>query len=482
MANIVDPIHGSIELSDVELLVIDTPPFQRLRKIKQLGNVHLVFPGATHTRFSHSLGVMHLAGQLYDSIMAAWPEAAAGKVSKRIRQRVRLAALLHDIGHGPFSHQFEQFLKAKKLCIGDISEELRVPSAWGASSENSRPLSHEDFSFGITRVLFEELEIKDVCAQDICSLLDDEIKPSDEFLKDLQTLTNELKVSNDAESLKSCFKSILSGEIDADRLDYLQRDSLFCGSRIAGIDVPHILNSIKLACDAKGAYYIEVKPNAISAIEQVLISRKLMFDQVYTHHVNAAFDEMLVELMTEWIKVKKPLTYSWYLSLSDDRIEQQIQDKIATEKSLGELDIMAKFFVTRTTLKKVFAKLCEKTEVSRCTHELNKIWNVGVSQRKIVKFTMKDFTKLGRDKLSENKSVVKIPGDYEGVDPTPINLASPVFKSSLWRADFVKLVVFEGLNESAKIRPFGQKIKLLKLKGKHQARQSDFSAKKSKSG
>ena len=110
---ITDPIHGSIELSEQEARIIDTAPMQRLRYIKQLGNVHLVFPQATHSRFSHSLGVMHICGLFFDALFQKSSKDHPDKQEEinSLRRIVRIAGLMHDIGHGPLSHHFESCLK-----------------------------------------------------------------------------------------------------------------------------------------------------------------------------------------------------------------------------------------------------------------------------------------------------------------------------------------------------------------------------------
>ena len=104
-----DPIHGTIEVNAAEVAVLDSREFQRLRAIKQLGFAEYSFPGATHNRYLHSLGVMHLAGRAFDSIFRHY-DFSSPSVKVRLRQAVRLGALLHDIGHGPLSHTTEEVM------------------------------------------------------------------------------------------------------------------------------------------------------------------------------------------------------------------------------------------------------------------------------------------------------------------------------------------------------------------------------------
>src|SRR5437763_10796028 len=105
---IVDPIHDFIRIYESEIKIIDTPVFQRLRRIRQLAGAHLVYPGAQHSRFEHSLGTMHVAGFAGETLIAK------GYLDEDKVQKLRLAALLHDIGHGPFSHLFEEVLELRR--------------------------------------------------------------------------------------------------------------------------------------------------------------------------------------------------------------------------------------------------------------------------------------------------------------------------------------------------------------------------------
>ena len=175
---IVDPIHGFINVYRHEIDVIDNPVFQRLRRIRQLAGAHLVYPGAQHSRFEHSLGTMHIASQ------AASILEEKGYLTPDNMKNLRLAALLHDIGHGPFSHLFEEVLQKKKK------------------------ISHEK----IGKNLILKSEIGDLISKNGFD----------------KTFLSKLAFGN---SKYQFMNEIISGGLSADMMDYLLRDRLFYRGR-----------------------------------------------------------------------------------------------------------------------------------------------------------------------------------------------------------------------------------------------------------
>ncbi len=209
--SIQDAVHGIIKLEDWMLRIIDTPQFQRLRRIKQLGFANLVYPGANHTRFEHSLGVMHIA-----KILASRLDFS---------EEVVAAALLHDIGHAPFSHSSERLL------------------------EKYAGFKHEN----IKRVIKGELR---------------------DVVNDLG-----FSVSRLADIISGRKASIVSGDIDVDRMDYLVRDSHYTGVAYGVFDIYRLIDKIKFDGD------ILIEQGGLKAAESLLISRFLMYPTVYFHHV-----------------------------------------------------------------------------------------------------------------------------------------------------------------------------------------------------
>ncbi len=209
--SIQDAVHGIIKLEEWMLKIIDTPQFQRLRRIKQLGFANLVYPGANHTRFEHSLGVMHIAKILSQRL--------------ELGEEVVVAALLHDVGHAPFSHSSEELL------------------------EKYAGFKHED----LRKIVRGEL--KDV-------------------LKDLG-----FRLSRLADLVMGKRASIVSGDIDVDRMDYLVRDSHYTGVAYGVFDIYRLIDKIVFEDE------LLIEQNGLKAAESLLLSRFLMYPTVYFHHV-----------------------------------------------------------------------------------------------------------------------------------------------------------------------------------------------------
>ncbi len=236
-----DPVHGFISVPKRLLLgLIETPEFQRLRHIRQLGLGHLVFPGAEHTRFQHGLGAMALMQQTLASL-----SEKGTPISEAEHDAALAAALLHDVGHGPFSHTLET--------------DLIAPGADG-------PFRHEQMS----RTIIECLNRRFGGALDLALTVFDGAYP------------------------RPFFHSLLSSQLDMDRLDYLRRDSFYTGVAEGIVGVDRIIKTMRvhpveggadadIVIEAKGAY----------AVESFVLSRRLMYWQVYLHKTVIAGDHLL---------------------------------------------------------------------------------------------------------------------------------------------------------------------------------------------
>ncbi|MBX2802635.1 MAG: HD domain-containing protein [Myxococcales bacterium] len=266
-----DPIHGAIALSPAETTVVDDPWIQRLRSIRQTGFSQMAFPGATHTRYVHSLGVMHMAGLAFDSALQGWsfdhPTAR-----DRLRRCVRIAALCHDLGHAPFSHCMEFSMPA----VGTL------PISW-LEVDATRTASHEDYTIAIleSSSLRQTIEANhDFTARHVASLIRPEIHPGDDFFVD------------GGLDHRRLLSQIVSSELDVDRLDYLPRDASATGVRYGQVDTNWLLANLATWV-ADGRVNLALEGRAVYAFDHFLLARHHMFLMVYFHHKSVIYEELL---------------------------------------------------------------------------------------------------------------------------------------------------------------------------------------------
>jgi hypothetical protein len=243
-----DPIHGFICISDLEIKVINTSLFQRLRRIKQLALADLVYPGTGHSRFEHSLGVLNIASQIVEQMLKS-------KVIKKSDvQPIRLAALLHDLGHGPFSHISEYLLEKH-------SDRSKIPS--GSSIEEI----HEDITI---KLIQKSDELKKILGSNLIGEIINIIKGND------------------------IRKDIISGPLDADKLDYLMRDAHYAGVKYGWFDLSKILESM-IPIEIPGSFpRLGIKEEGVHAVEQLVMAKHHMTVQVYRHRIRAITDSMII--------------------------------------------------------------------------------------------------------------------------------------------------------------------------------------------
>jgi HD superfamily phosphohydrolase len=268
-----DPIHGTISVSDAEKAIVDSRFFQRLRSVRQLGFGEMAFPGATHTRHAHSLGAMHVAARLFDSV--AGHSALPADVRERFRAAVRLAVLCHDLGHMPLSHASESIAPARAA--------LGLP-AWLDPERPRAQAIHEDFTARI--VLDSSLtplvreHYPDLSPAAVVSLISGKTAPGG------------LAFSHQGVDWSPLLRALVSGELDADRMDYLLRDSFYTGVNYGRFDLDWLVQNLSPALK-DGCAYLALSRAAAFAFEDFLLSRYHMFLSVYYHHTSVAFDHML---------------------------------------------------------------------------------------------------------------------------------------------------------------------------------------------
>src|SRR5688572_8947660 len=273
-----DPLWNNITLDDLALRLVDTRAFQRLRYVRQLGLAYLVYPGATHTRFEHALGTWHLAGRTLGLLQARGDLKAEQAREARI---VAVAALLHDIGHYPFSHALE---------------EIGAPH-------------HED----VAGALLTRGEIADVLREAVAPDAPERVV---ELIRGRST---------------SALQGLISGSLDLDKIEYLKRDALMCGVPYGEIDVDRLIHSLTLVRDpVSGRTAVGVSEKGLSALESLLFAKYQMYRNVYWHHAVRSATAMYKRLVADAID-SGALRVSELASFSDEALLHQLE-----ETSLGE--------------------------------------------------------------------------------------------------------------------------------------------------
>lgn len=381
-----DPIHGAILFGRIEKAIIDHSLFQRLHGLRQNSLLYLIFPSANHTRFDHSLGVMHLAGEFFDAILRNQRKICDATSKSRayhdpyrvddaemnvtmdllggdqyFKLILRLAALCHDIGHGPLSHLFDRFFPTvtefkqfkKSKTYGPLTNCLN-------GSEKIRdPVRHEVLSCAIaSRIIHESspvletfgLDENDVIS-DVCSVIDDRISPSSQLLRPPY-------------KVHKLFHDIVASDIDVDRMDYLVRDSHMCGVNYGLYDPDRILKSMCVyARKDNRELRAGIRSSGLGALEDLLLSRYQMYAQIYGHKTNRACNAMLDRIQE---RLKKA-GWSWYRGCRtldellgtfeklDDRAFINILLTEDVDKGAGKVrEIAEKLFLNRRLVKRVF--------------------------------------------------------------------------------------------------------------------------------
>jgi HD superfamily phosphohydrolase len=290
-----DPVHGFIEVSELENKIIDSQPFQRLRNIKQLAMTHLVFHGAEHTRFGHSLGVMFLVSRAFRSVLKNSKHKFAEDKQAYYEQILRLIALTHDLGHAPFSHAAEDVFP-----VG---------------------IGHEDFT---------EKIIMETCIANCINEIGEKFK---EKYGSNYDITPELicDIYRGRIPGPNCdytiLKSFMDSELDCDKMDYLLRDSLFCGVNYGKYDIERLLSCLTIYED-QGNPRLAITYGGVQAFEEFVLARYFMFVQVYFHRTRRYFDIMLVKALRKILADGRyPDVAEEYIKWDDCRVLSLMHEK-----------------------------------------------------------------------------------------------------------------------------------------------------------
>lgn len=332
-----DPIHGFIHFSDAEKEIVDSRHFQRLRGIKQLALTCLVYPGAMHTRFEHSLGVMEMASRAFDALRAKNKNEqllkrnfkSIGLSIDEARQLLRLTALFHDTGHLPFSHAAENILPERK---GHEAVSVAIVAL------NERKLDKR-FYGGISK--------------QICTLIQKNGLVPPELL---------------------ILKKLISSQLDVDRADYLLRDSHHCGVEYGNFGYRRLFEMLGVIEGREGGLELAIDRGGVHSLEALILARYYMFAQVYFHRVRRIFDLYLARYMAVWSKTR--FKHLMDVIRYDD---QDLHAKLLadSDKARGEQGRLASRIVNRKHHRAIFetgdcAEAADKRDISNLCEQLQR--------------------------------------------------------------------------------------------------------------
>lgn len=345
-----DPVHGSIHILDEEISIIRDDFFQRLRNIKQLGFSEYVFPGATHTRFIHSIGVMNIASSAFDRLFKG---RLADKNILRLKETFKLAALLHDVGHAPLSHSTETVMP-------NLSE-LNIPKQFLSKKDQAqdRQATHEDYTI---KSIVDSSFAKSFAGVEHTFGLERK------YIADLITghTADPSYFTIDGINYFPVLHQLVSSELDCDRMDYLLRDSYFCGVSYGSYDLDWLLDNLEICVEDNKAY-LGINERAVVTFDDFLLSRYHMFIMVYFHYRAVCLEQLLYKYFrtspTEYVI---PASIEDYIEHDDQHlmkilrrsknkyaeavIKNQVPQKIFesfNEKQEGQLAQLEKYLVSQ---------------------------------------------------------------------------------------------------------------------------------------
>ncbi|MCW6623658.1 HD domain-containing protein [Yersinia ruckeri] len=369
-----DPIHGVIRITKLEKKIIDHPLFQRLRDVRQNTFLYKVFPSAMHSRFEHSVGVMHLSYEILKNLdLNALIYKRKNKeinlyteikeLPASLIQELRIAALLHDVGHGPLAHQFDSFAinreKFKEKCKNEGTEKYNDI----ISLNNNEKLSHEQISCIFIMKIIEDLKGNsesddEVFKENIATINIDSIIKIVEKEYKFEKKINNLNIYPLLGSI------ISSSPIDADRMDYLLRDSYFSGVKYGIYDYGRLLMSFIPVIKDKNVF-LAYKESGMDSILEFTNARSSLYSQVYFHKTNRALSSMLdkacSELGSEVINVIPSdsdgkiidIMQDFYIKNPDKKfLEHTLKDKLNDEQKKQIIEDI----VNRKVWKKIYEK------------------------------------------------------------------------------------------------------------------------------
>lgn len=331
-----DPVHGQIHISNLEYDILQLPTLNRLHQVKQTATAYLTFPGSVTTRFSHIVGALHVGDLTIRRLLQNSPKTYFDELFKDLSidfiiKTVRLACLFHDVGHGPFSHSAERAMVRvmKKYHVQEIPEVKRLFPLGEDETEEDLPI-HEFFSYKL------------VTNGEIKTTIKNCIEGGTEMVKSVSALLvkSHIGYAKEYSDGYSILRKIISSQIDADRMDYLLRDSLMSGVQFGQTDIFRIINNMAIKKRPKlGKYEIAIHARALGNIEDMLDARFKMYKWFYQHHAvtntNALIKRAIEKIILERKSIANLFHWSSYASgeSTDENILSIILELIKKKKN-----------------------------------------------------------------------------------------------------------------------------------------------------
>ena len=280
-----DSIHGNIKFDGMFLELLNSPELQRLSSIKQLGLAHLVFPGAHHTRLEHSFGAFHMASEIVETLNLSTDE----------QQLIKCAALLHDIGHGPFSHTLESILRSSlNVDHVDLTQKL-LTGEYSIFQDDEKRFSQT------TKTVSEILTSYDI---------------------DINIISTMIK---GGETAKHYLTQVLNSVIDVDQLDYLLRDAYYTGVAYGMIDTQRFVQTVRIYQNQFG-----LNRKGVGVVENILMARALMYSSVY-YHKTVRIAELMLSRALEMLPSLHPFTF---FSMTDAELVMHLKQQQSFQHSI----------------------------------------------------------------------------------------------------------------------------------------------------
>jgi len=288
-----DVVHGSIPVSKVESDILQLPVLNRLHHVKQMSMAYYVFPGAQISRFAHSIGALYVGGLIATKLMGTTDQTEHEKIFGTAKpidvlQTIRIACMLHDVGHGPFSHDSEDLMR-KCLTQDHSSEVEEAAKLFPEKSIDKLPV-HEFYSYK----LITQSEISEIIRKN--GLIPEAVG---------SLLTKQDSVEFWPQQGFQIIKKIVSSQLDADRLDYLLRDGLATGVPYGTVDIQRLISNLIIFTKKNGQKILAIHERAQSTIEHILNARFMMYKWIYTHHMVVACEELMKKAIEKLIDLHK---------------------------------------------------------------------------------------------------------------------------------------------------------------------------------